>query len=361
MERPKLNPPPHNGIGSEEDSLGSCMSLTPKPPRKDIHKILANNGKTLRFQARLDNQNPEDKERSFVITFYLADDTVAVYEPPRRNSGIIGGKFLKRQRMKNSRQQYWRAQDFFVGARTSFFSFKFIIEGTDNYTLKYMEENRDRFPMANIGVILKKLTRLFKHLDPAREFQKHDTDNSGVISRVEFEEMIYQHITATEITKQEILTIMRFFDSDGSGSIGKAEFLSQMDSAKASDHIIESFNVETENYSDKTDAVDEEDLEQQKRVAALGFFKKKAKGKRAQMIQYYRMADVKLQESITTEAVVDIMHTLLAIEKRDAERVCKEFFGDKHTSKVVSSAHSQLAVSVVPFHAYLELLDSAGA
>lgn len=31
--------PPYNGYGSVEDSMGSVMSLQPKPPRKDVNKM----------------------------------------------------------------------------------------------------------------------------------------------------------------------------------------------------------------------------------------------------------------------------------------------------------------------------------
>ena len=37
-----------------------------------------------------------DASRRFIISYYLSDDTVAVFEPPVRNSGVIGGKFLER-------------------------------------------------------------------------------------------------------------------------------------------------------------------------------------------------------------------------------------------------------------------------
>ena len=33
--------PPYNGYGNEEDSLGSVYSLDPKPPKKDINKMFA--------------------------------------------------------------------------------------------------------------------------------------------------------------------------------------------------------------------------------------------------------------------------------------------------------------------------------
>lgn len=41
----------------------------------------------LRFLARLDTQKPIDKDRRFIISFFLSDDTIVVFEPPVRNSG----------------------------------------------------------------------------------------------------------------------------------------------------------------------------------------------------------------------------------------------------------------------------------
>lgn len=45
--------PPYNGFGILEDSLQNCFSLLPKPPRKDIIKILENDHKVLRYQVAL--------------------------------------------------------------------------------------------------------------------------------------------------------------------------------------------------------------------------------------------------------------------------------------------------------------------
>ncbi len=38
----------------------------------------------LRFAARMDTVKQEDVERRFIVSYYLADDTVAVYETPAR-------------------------------------------------------------------------------------------------------------------------------------------------------------------------------------------------------------------------------------------------------------------------------------
>lgn len=45
--------PPYNGFGSLEDSLQNCLSLIPKPPKKNVLKMLENDHKVLRYSARL--------------------------------------------------------------------------------------------------------------------------------------------------------------------------------------------------------------------------------------------------------------------------------------------------------------------
>lgn len=61
----------------------------------------------------------------FIISYFLSDDTILVFEPPQRNSGILGGKFLERGRIKKPDSvNYFIAQvsdlsylDYFVNAR----------------------------------------------------------------------------------------------------------------------------------------------------------------------------------------------------------------------------------------------------
>lgn len=45
--------PPYNGFGVLEDSLQNCFSLLPKPPRKDVIKMLENDHRVLRYQVAL--------------------------------------------------------------------------------------------------------------------------------------------------------------------------------------------------------------------------------------------------------------------------------------------------------------------
>ena len=49
--------PPYNGFGSLEDSLQSCLSLVPQPPKKDFIKMLENDHKVLRYAATMVSYN----------------------------------------------------------------------------------------------------------------------------------------------------------------------------------------------------------------------------------------------------------------------------------------------------------------
>jgi nitrite reductase/ring-hydroxylating ferredoxin subunit len=55
--------------------------LVPKPPAKNVMKMLQNEKKRLRFRARFaDPKDAADEQRRFIITYFTADDTIAVYE-----------------------------------------------------------------------------------------------------------------------------------------------------------------------------------------------------------------------------------------------------------------------------------------
>jgi hypothetical protein len=163
--------PPYNGFGSEEDSLCSCMGLIPKPPQRDFIKFMEKdssglNSNILRFVATLNTENPVDAGRRFIVSFFLSDDTISVFEPPQRNSGVVGGKFLERGRIKKPNQEifksdmseYYVASELYIGAEVTFNDHIFIIEDADEYAMNYMESRPEEFPKANVNMILAKLS-----------------------------------------------------------------------------------------------------------------------------------------------------------------------------------------------------------
>lgn len=160
---PKMEIPPYNNFGSMEDSLQSCLSLIPQPPKKDFIKMLENDHKVLRFEAVMDSVRPEDNGRRFIISYRLADDMMMIYEPPVRNSGIIGGKFLERTRVAKpncppDQPLFYGPQDFYIGAVIEVFRHRFVITNADAYVLNYMEEHRDQFPDNTIQTLRAKLS-----------------------------------------------------------------------------------------------------------------------------------------------------------------------------------------------------------
>ena len=209
--RPEIVLPPHNGWGSEEDSRGYCYSLHPKPPRKDIAKFIAKDGMLLRFAAKLKNPQPQDANRKFVIAFYLADDTLAVFEIPERNSGFTGGKFIQRDRYPNVRAggRYFTAADFKIGIDITINKFEFTTTVADEYAMNYMESLPDDFPQADLFDIICRIKREKDQIELARkEIEQYDKDLIGYISPSMAEKIIAQNF---RIENHEAATIVRRF------------------------------------------------------------------------------------------------------------------------------------------------------
>lgn len=78
--------PPYNGWGTHEDSEGNCKSVEPKPPHRDFRKFIQLDGFILRFGARM-LPEIDNRDRVFIVTYFLSDDTIAVYAEGRPNSG----------------------------------------------------------------------------------------------------------------------------------------------------------------------------------------------------------------------------------------------------------------------------------
>ena len=222
-------PPPHNGFGTEEDSLGSWNRLEPKAPKVDLTKYNKHGNNAVKFAVRLDNGSIVDEVRRFVLTAFLADDTIAVFEPVQRNSGIVGGKFLQRQKVKNPLTgKNFIASDFFVGARVVVNSFPFVVLATDERSLSYMEQNSSEFPQSNINTVAHKLQAMLMSAESglAEAFNKADANASGTIDFGEFKAIVAAlHL---DLSDQEILTLLRHFDRNGDSYITYDEFVARM-------------------------------------------------------------------------------------------------------------------------------------
>lgn len=216
--------PPYNGWGSEEDSLCSCMGLLPKPPRRDFIKFMEKDRRgldsnVLRFLARMDTTKPIDMDRRFIISYFLSDDTILVFEPPVRNSGIHGGKFLERSRIKKPDQplystkmsQYYLSDDLYVGAHVDFNSHMFILIDADEYAFRYMEGNAREFSKADVNCIVSKIrAAVGGKSDEIRSFfMRNDPNGTGIIQYEQLGSLLRQMVSS--VTDHEIMTLARMY------------------------------------------------------------------------------------------------------------------------------------------------------
>merc|ERR1719440_1576433 len=220
IERPQMIIPPHVAPGAEEDSIGSFLYLIPKVPKKNFRRMMENDRKILRFMARLDTTAPEDQGRIFVVKYFLADDTVAVFEPPQKNSGVVGGKFLERTRIKKPQShEYYCQADFYTGSVLEFHCWKFVVYQADEYTLSYMESDPDSHPMSDLGYIASQLAPVLKDKGPGLKarFTAADPGNTGMVSYEVFQDALAEN--DMELTDQVLITLMRRFDLNKDGNI----------------------------------------------------------------------------------------------------------------------------------------------
>lgn len=170
--------PPPTGFGSEEDSLRSVAgSLLPGPaPMKKLGE-----NKVLSFLASLLSGGIDDKERRFVITYYVLDQTLKVVEPPVRNSGFTGGVFLSRRAIKTPDGDLVTERDLFIGCRLRVLKHEFLLLDCSESTLRWMEDKF--FPRSNFYCVLEKirpyLVEKAKQGILTRDFQALESADNG--------------------------------------------------------------------------------------------------------------------------------------------------------------------------------------
>ncbi|KAI3356550.1 hypothetical protein L3Q82_017230, partial [Scortum barcoo] len=222
--KPQRPLPPYNGFGSEEDSLSSVKGLLPKPPRKDYRKFMEKDrcgldSNALNFRAKMVTTDPVDRDRVFIISFFLSDDSISVFERPQRNSGVLGGKFLERGRIKKPGQEllrtplseYFKAQDLYVGATVCLNTINFQLLDADEYTFSYMERHAEEFPKANVGTILSKLRSISeeKQSEIRRFLALSDPSNTGFIPYESFRGLLTG--LGCGLSEHEVLVLGRRF------------------------------------------------------------------------------------------------------------------------------------------------------
>ncbi|KEG13591.1 putative EF-hand domain-containing family member C2-like [Trypanosoma grayi] len=182
----------------------------------------------VKFLMRLDNTKYEDELRRFVLAVYPADNTISIFEPVQRNSGIVGGKFLQRQRCKRPGGEFYTADDFYVGARLTINNFPFILLSSDEHSLNYMETNCKEFSRSDINQVVRKLRAMLasKQTGLASAFHEADTTNKGGLKMDIFLSIMKK--LCLDISEQEVLSVLRYFDKHNESYVSYEEFVGRV-------------------------------------------------------------------------------------------------------------------------------------
>ncbi|RZC42766.1 EF-hand domain-containing protein 1-like, partial [Asbolus verrucosus] len=221
--------PPHDGLGSLEDSLQNTLTFLPKQPKKDVVKQILNANKYLRYEMKMEDIHPEDSVRRFLLFYSLADNTCKIFEPPIRNSGIIGGKYLKSTLLPKPNTnpvdpEYYTPNDFYIGAVINVFQQRFLITGADLYVYRYMQANTSKFSceviqnirnyMFNQGYLKEDLNEQLKENQAAVKKAERDAIGKELeYTKTEMDECLERFnvrplddfSTPTELVKEEIV------------------------------------------------------------------------------------------------------------------------------------------------------------
>jgi len=185
-------PPPHLGIGSEEDSLASWYHLHPRKPKRDLKKLAEWDGKMLQFAAVPLNGPGVKQGRKFSIKFFLGDDTLGIYDVPVKNSGLTAGCFLRRGKFRHpTEKRYFAPSDFTVGATIEIEKHQFLLTYADEYTQSYIAGTPLEATASDVQVLTAtmkfKLWQKNKSMGFLREAFRHVDENSD--SKITLDEL----------------------------------------------------------------------------------------------------------------------------------------------------------------------------
>ena len=113
------------------------------------------------FLSPQDTPRETEHDRVFIISFFMEDDTVKIYEERVKNSGHVGGTFLERRRLRKdlgkipeltpslargAKPIYYEASDFYIGAKIRAGGSVFLIKDADLKVFQFMQDHPEIYP-----------------------------------------------------------------------------------------------------------------------------------------------------------------------------------------------------------------------
>jgi len=229
----KHYPPPHDGYGDEEDSLGNWRSLMLKAPKKDYEKLLRDSHKVLRFKASLyGTKAAEDEGREFVINYFIATREVQVVENSVRNSGIIATTMLAKRKLyrecpRTGQKMVMEESEFRPGKVVNVLGRQFLLEEVDARSQKIIDGVEDMPTPEKVKQVICGLRDLLnqKYQKCTEAFRALST--KGHVSTADIEEFLRRN--NQPVRRGEAKTVLKYFDTKGKGQLDFQDFIVLME------------------------------------------------------------------------------------------------------------------------------------
>jgi hypothetical protein len=175
----------------------------------------------LRFNAHLISPVPSDEERKFILSYWVRDESIQIYEIADRNSGRISCKFLERKRMKNPyTNKYYQEKDLQVGNTIYLNKYTFRLMECDEYTKKYMRDNAEIFRDSDCSEVVERIRVSGNNYENMEKYlvdilKVIDPNNKGYVSGEEIREGFKKF--NLYLTTQELITLLDYLKRNKDG------------------------------------------------------------------------------------------------------------------------------------------------
>jgi len=144
----------------------------------------------------------------------MEDDTITIQEPPIKNSGVMGGKFLGRQAVKKNDGNKYLAKDMYTGSVVDINSHRFELLNADEYSYRLMENDSKTFPLSSYANVRERVE--IKKAGICRYFAtEYSGDNKIVLDDL----TVCCENVGLRLNKQELLTLWRKLDKKRKGTV----------------------------------------------------------------------------------------------------------------------------------------------
>lgn len=229
--RPRLAASLRGGASAAAGASGkrygaSTMVFDDSAVAKDTLKMTRYAQDVFRFGARLHLPSPENDGRRFMICYYLADDTVSVYEIPVHNSGHQGGKIFARRAVDTITDPAVLQ----VGATVRLDEVDYVLIEMDERTKRYLEmgmPNMEESYFHTQDILAKAPAYLHQNFSRVTDaFRHYASSSTQGLTQENVRELLSD--AGVHATEAEMAAVMQRIDEDHDGWVSLADFTEQL-------------------------------------------------------------------------------------------------------------------------------------